>query len=108
MSHVFDCQTCGACCTNPLENRNENYIWYLEIKETPLLDRPRELKRWVMYDDDGVPHLRLLADGRCIVLRGKIGHRVHCMIYSQRPKGCRLLQPGDPRCVIARREQNIV
>jgi Fe-S-cluster containining protein len=112
MSSALDCTTCGACCTNPDENVAENYPWYLEVRDTPLLDERSRAhanlaKKHVVYDPDGVPHLRLDPSGRCTALVGKIGARVRCTIYELRPKGCRMLMPGDERCLQARKERGI-
>jgi len=107
MSRALDCTTCGACCRNPDENRAENYPWYLEVRDTPLLDKPELKKKLVVYDPSGVPHLRLDPSGRCVALVGKIGRRVRCTIYALRPKGCRMLMPGDERCLQARRERGL-
>lgn len=107
MSGRFDCTTCGACCCNPEENRREGYAWYVEVRDTKLLDKPDLAKKHVVYDPDGVPHLRLDPSGRCSALVGKLGKRATCSIYALRPKGCRLVEPGDARCLLARREQGI-
>jgi Fe-S-cluster containining protein len=104
---VLDCITCGACCRNPAENRAEGYVWYLEVKDTDLPNKPDLAKKHVVYDPDGKPHLRLDPSGRCTALLGKIGKQVRCTIYALRPKGCRMLMPGDARCLLARREQGI-
>lgn len=107
MPPTYDCISCGACCVNPDENRAEGYPWYLEVRETKLLSKPDLAKRFVVYDPNGVPHLRLDPSGRCAALVGKLGRRAVCTIYELRPKGCRLLQPGDPRCLQARKERAI-
>ncbi len=104
---AYDCTSCGACCRNPDENRAEGYVWYLEVRDTKLLQKKDLAKKLVVYDPDGVPHLRLDPSGRCVALAGKIGKRAHCTIYALRPKGCRLLMPGDPKCLVARRELGI-
>lgn len=107
MTERYDCTECGACCMNPDENKAEDYPWYLEAVDTKLLDKPDLKKKHVVYDPDGVPHLRLDPSGRCAALVGKIGKRVRCTIYELRPKGCRLLMPGDPKCIQARRERGL-
>ena len=107
MSAGYDCVSCGACCMNPDENKAEGYRWYVEVRDTKLLDKPDLRKRHVVYDDHGVPHLRLDPSGRCTALVGKIGRRATCSIYELRPKGCRMLEPGDARCLQARRERGI-
>lgn len=92
---------------NPDENKAEGYLWYLEVRDTKLLHKPDLVKRHVVYDPDGVPHLRLDPAGRCTALKGKIGDRVRCTIYELRPKGCRMLMPGDEKCLQARRERGL-
>ena len=107
MSERYDCTTCGACCANSDENRADGYPWYVEVRDTNLLDERELTRRHVIYDPDGVPHLRLDPSGRCTALVGKIGRRVRCTIYELRPKGCRILLPGDERCLQARRERGL-
>lgn len=104
----FDCQTCGACCCNPDENRAEGYPWYVAIPPgSRLVTRPDLRLRYVALDPDGEPHLRLGADGRCAALQGRLGQRVRCEVYHHRPPGCRAVQPGDPECRKARAERGI-
>lgn len=103
----LDCQSCGACCTNPDENRAEGFPYYVEI--TPrdgVLRKPDLVKRYVVRDPDGVPHMRL-DQQRCAALQGKLGQRVHCAIYADRPRGCRLVEAGSPRCLQYRAERGL-
>ena len=39
---------------------------------------------------------------RCVALNGKVGERVSCSIYSQRPTPCHSVQVGDEKCNRAR------
>jgi Fe-S-cluster containining protein len=104
----YDCTGCGACCQNPDDNVAEGYRWYLAIEPSaPLLRDEKLVRRLVVHDPDGAPHLRLEDNGRCLALRGKIGKRAVCSIYEVRPAGCRKLQPGDPRCLIARKQRGL-
>lgn len=105
----YDCTACGACCCNPLENRAEGFAYYVEIDDSDsrLLRRDELRKRYVVTDSQGVPHLRLDPSGRCAALRGKLGRSVRCDVYADRPRGCRLVEPGTPRCLQARREMGI-
>lgn len=104
-----DCLTCGACCCNSDENRAEGYPWYVEIDtpKSPLLLKADLRKRYVVFDEEGTPHVRLDPSGRCAALVGALGAAVKCQIYPHRPKGCRLVHPGDPGCLQARRERGI-
>ena len=108
MDHdALDCTTCGACCCNPDENRDEGYRWYVEIEDTDSSLLSPKHKRYVVHDDEGVPHLRLDPSGRCAALVGRLGERVRCKVYSHRPAGCRRVMPGDTECLKARRERGI-
>lgn len=103
-----DCQSCGACCTNPDENRLEGFRSYVEVRAgEPLLRRHELVKRYTVVDGDGVVHLRLDPSERCAALVGKLGRRVSCAIYAYRPRGCRLVEAGSPRCLAARAERGL-
>jgi Fe-S-cluster containining protein len=105
----FDCTRCGACCTNPEENRAEHFLDYVEVQpQDGLLEKPDLVRRFVVYNADGIPHLRLHHDGRCLALRGKLGQRVTCTIYGDRPTGCRKVEAGSERCLRYRRERGLV
>lgn len=104
MSGPLHCQTCGACCCNPPSNRDEGFKWYVEIDDdrSALLRRNDLRKRYVIRDEDGVPHLRLQPDGRCSALQGKLGKWVKCQVYQYRPRACRAVELGTIECEQAR------
>jgi uncharacterized protein len=103
---TYDCLTCGACCTNPAENRQEGFRDWVEIEPRDVILRRRAAQRLVVYNQAGVPHLRLDGD-RCAALRGKLGQRVFCAIYEIRPRACRRVEPGSDRCRQYRGEREI-
>ena len=106
---TYDCQACGACCANPEENRAERFRDYVEVqKGTPLAKAPALLKQYAVRNARGVWHLRLVGvEQRCAALTGKLGERVSCAIYAERPNGCRTVEAGDRRCRQYRRERGI-
>jgi Fe-S-cluster containining protein len=105
----LDCTRCGACCTNPDENKRENFVDYVEVRpRDAVLDEPDLVRRLVVYNREGVPHLRLDSAGRCLALRGRIGRRVRCTIYEHRPAACRKVEPGSERCLAHRREHHLM
>ncbi|MCB9664019.1 MAG: YkgJ family cysteine cluster protein [Alphaproteobacteria bacterium] len=107
---MLDCQTCGACCCNPAENRAEGYPWYVEIEDrgNRLVKDPGLRRRYVVDDPDGVPHMRLTTDDpRCVALEGTVGRKVRCGVYAHRPTPCRRLQAGSAACLEARLERGI-
>jgi Fe-S-cluster containining protein len=103
-----DCQRCGACCTNPDENRAEGFTFYVEVEPDSRLLRVDALrKRYVVFDGAGVPHLRLDPSGRCAALTGKLGRRVQCAIYADRAPGCRRVEPGTKECLTMRAQRGL-
>ena len=105
---TYDCRTCGACCVNLPENRAEGFVSWVEIAaEDHILVRADLVKKLVVRDAEGVPHLRLAGDGRCLALRGALGKAVSCAIYHERPSPCRRVQAGDSLCRRYRREHGL-
>lgn len=108
MAVNYDCQSCGACCSNLPSNRAEGFGFWVEIKpDDKILTRQDLLRKHVTHDPQGVPHLRLAPDGQCLALRGKIGGKVTCGIYHQRPSPCRRVQAGDGSCLRSRQEHGL-
>jgi Fe-S-cluster containining protein len=89
-------------------NRREGFTSWVEIADGDrILARSDLAKKHVVHDADGVPHLRLAPDGRCLALRGALGKHVSCSIYSDRPTPCRTVQPGDALCLRYRAEHGV-
>lgn len=113
MSHdpVFDCQSCGACCCNPLENRAAGYFEYVQVHERDALSEPEhsDLRaRLTFTNDKGEVHLLLTPhEQRCVALKGSLGRNVRCEIYDLRPTGCRRLEAGSERCRQYRLERGV-
>ena len=61
------------------------------VRLTVLMDRP--------------PYFRFVRnDGaRCGALEVSVPERYPCAIYPVRPEGCRIVEPGSPCCLEARR-----
>lgn len=102
-SEVHPCQTCGACCSafrvmfywRGADSKTENAV-------------PQNLAvnlggDWVCMKGTESKHRP-----RCVALKGQVGDRVQCEIYSQRPSPCRLFKASfelgyrEPRCDEAR------
>ncbi|QKC72269.1 MULTISPECIES: YkgJ family cysteine cluster protein [Mesorhizobium] len=88
---VFDCQSCGACCSYSAE-------WpRFSTEDDAQLDRIPE--QYVAADLSG-----MRCEGvRCSALSGEIGKSTACGIYELRPDVCRACMPGDAECLMARR-----
>jgi Fe-S-cluster containining protein len=87
---MYDCQSCGACCSH-------KWSW-------PLLKKDRS-------DATNIPPNMIRSDyplmktenARCVALTGQIGVSVSCSIYQNRPNACRSFVVGSDLCVEARR-----
>ncbi|MFN0252115.1 MAG: YkgJ family cysteine cluster protein [Kofleriaceae bacterium] len=105
---AFDCQSCGACCVNLPSNRAIGFDTWVEIASNDtILESADLVNKHVTYDAEGVPHLRLASDGRCLALCGTPGEAVACGIYDTRPTPCRTVQPGDDLCRRYRQEHGL-
>jgi len=105
---VYDCTTCGACCCNTDENREIGYVDYVEIDlDDRILKKPDLVRRLVVLDDDLVPHMRLSQYQRCAALSGRVGVKVGCTIYKDRPSICREFTAGSKMCKQVRKERGI-
>jgi Fe-S-cluster containining protein len=104
---VLDCTRCGACCVNPRQNEAEGFRTWVEVEEGEPLLRRKDLVRKLVVLEGGKAHLRLDSSGRCLALRGALGRKVGCDIYSLRPRGCRRVQAGAEDCLAYRREHGL-
>src|SRR5689334_23368484 len=92
-----DCVACGRCC-----HHGPSTVHLLESDELrlgePLLRRLTVLM-------DRPPFFRFLrnADGHCGALDLSEPDRYPCSIYEVRPDDCRIVEPGSPVCLEARR-----
>ena len=53
------------------------------------------------------PHMRLSHLHRCVALTGRLGVKVGCGIYRERPQMCRDFEAGSKDCKKHRRERGI-
>jgi Fe-S-cluster containining protein len=105
----FDCQSCGACCCNPDENRAERYLDYVEVpKRSALARKPELLRRFTVLNAKGERHMKLAGDQRCAALAGTLGRSVSCRIYELRPAGCRKVEAGSKMCLQYRQERGVI
>ncbi|MGX9120736.1 YkgJ family cysteine cluster protein [Mesorhizobium sp. BHbsci] len=92
---LFDCQSCGACCSYSSE-------WpRFSTEDDAQLDLiPRD---YVAVDESG-----MRCDGmRCSALAGEVGKSTACGIYEVRPDVCRACMPGGDDCLMARRSNGL-
>jgi Fe-S-cluster containining protein len=92
---------------NPTANVAEGFTSYVEISASDAILKRRDLvKKLVVLDQQGTPHLRLTSDGRCLALAGALMKNVRCTIYHHRPSPCRRVEPGSVLCLRYREDLN--
>lgn len=84
---TLDCQTCGACCLGRVLVGNDPI--------PAALERAREGR------------FLLPSNGRCAALAGKVGYKVRCTVYADRPRKCHMFQAATPECLTKRQEAGI-
>ncbi|ESZ17808.1 MULTISPECIES: YkgJ family cysteine cluster protein [Mesorhizobium] len=92
---LFDCQSCGACCSYSSE-------WpRFSTEDDAQLDRIPQ--KYVAADEAG-----MRCDGvRCSALSGEVGKSTICGIYEVRPDVCRACMPGGDDCLMARKAHGL-
>jgi uncharacterized protein len=97
-----DCVSCGRCC-----HHGPRTVHLLETDEARVLSRPdgAEMLRRLTVLEDLPPWFRFVrnAGERCAALDVAVPGRYPCAIYDVRPDDCRLVEPGSPACLEARK-----
>ena len=98
----LDCRRCGACCAPQIEDAFYVGVTDVDVARLTRAWRERHVAR-------GQILTRLDPGGRCVcvALRGAIGRRVSCAIYTRRPDECRRFEAGTPECLAARRQAGL-
>jgi Fe-S-cluster containining protein len=82
-------------------------VHLLDVDEIRVLDHPRgdEILRRLTVLDGRPPGWRFVANTgeRCAALDVREPGRYPCAIYDVRPDDCRLVEPGSPACLEARK-----
>ena len=97
-----DCVSCGRCC-----HHGPRTVHLLDVDEARVLTRTdgEALLRRLTVIDDRPPGWRFVDNtgDRCAALVVDEAGRYPCAIYDVRPDDCRLVEPGSPACLEARR-----
>jgi hypothetical protein len=97
-----DCVACGRCC-----HHGPSTVHLLDTDEARVLRRPdgAAILRRLTVVDDRPPGWRFVKNTgeRCAALDVSIEGRFPCAMYDARPDDCRIVEPGSPCCLEARR-----
>jgi len=104
---TYDCQQCGACCTNQEHVPAAGYVCLTK-------NESKQMKRLGLTvvqagrstflgtrNRDGASH------PICVALRGGVGEPCRCAIYESRPLNCRQFEVGSSSCLAARVEAGL-
>lgn len=85
------CQQCGACCAA----FRVSFYWAEapDLAES-LVEQLSPARACMRGTNQATPH--------CNALQGRVGRKVSCSVYAQRPSPCREVEPGDDKCRRAR------
>ena len=92
-----DCVACGRCC-----HHGPSTVHLLEDDEARLGE---ELLAQYTYVSPKPPYFRFVKnEGSCCGgLDTSVPGSYPCSIYARRPEDCRIVEPGSPACLEARR-----
>ena len=97
-----DCVSCGRCC-----HHGPRTVHLLDTDEARVLASANgaEILRRLTVVDDRPPGWRFVENTgeRCAALIVGEAGRYPCAMYEVRPDDCRLVEPGSPACLEARR-----
>src|SRR5271154_1605625 len=101
---AYDCQQCGACCTNQESIPAVGYVCLTR-------DESKQMKRLglTVVHADGSFYLGTrmragIAHAACVALEGQTTSSCRCAIYDHRPRNCRRFEVGSALCAAARLE----
>jgi Fe-S-cluster containining protein len=104
---VYDCQECGACCTNDGQDHAVGYVWLTNHESKQM----RRLGLTVVRADGGSFLGTRAQEGACnpgcVALRGRVGGPCRCAIYPSRPLNCRQFKVGGSLCKAARKQAGL-
>jgi uncharacterized protein len=104
---VYDCQRCGACCTNHREDSVGGYVCLTREESKQLRRLGLTVIRAGGHSFLGTRHRADVGNPACVALRGPVGGSCRCSIYSSRPGNCRQFQVGSSLCKAARQEAGL-
>ncbi len=98
-----DCVGCGRCCHHPAQT-----VHFLETDEARMGKRLLEIYTEEQPRPPGFRFMKNLparapGETRCAGLDISVEGQYPCAVYEVRPDDCRIVEPGSPACLEARR-----
>jgi Fe-S-cluster containining protein len=95
---VYDCQECGACCTNQGYDRSIGSVYLTKDESKQMRRLGLTVVRAVGTSFLGTRDREGASNPSCVALRGRVGGPCHCAIYRSRPGNCRQFEVGSSAC----------
>lgn len=92
-----DCVACGRCC-----HHGPRTVHLLEADEERMGKKRLEIYTELDAKPPGFRFVKNTGE-RCACLDVSVPGRYPCAIYEVRPEDCRIVEPGSPACLEARR-----
>ncbi|WP_394839673.1 YkgJ family cysteine cluster protein [Pendulispora rubella] len=100
-----DCVGCGRCCHHPAHT-----VHFLESDDVRMGKRLLEIYTEEYRSPPGFRFMKnvpanngIAGETRCAGLDVSVPEQYPCAVYEVRPEDCRIVEPGSPACLEARR-----
>jgi Fe-S-cluster containining protein len=104
---VYDCQQCGACCTNQEYDPAVGYVYLTRDESKQMRRLGLTVVRAGGSSFLGTRDREGASNPSCVALGGRVGGPCHCAIYRSRPLNCRQFEVGSSSCKAAREEAGL-
>ena len=104
---VYDCQHCGACCTNQEYDPAVGYACLTKGESKQMRRLGLTVVRAGASSFLGTRDREGASSPRRVALRGRVGGPCRCAIYGSRPINCRQFEVGSSSCKAAREEAGL-
>ncbi|HLJ93320.1 MAG TPA: YkgJ family cysteine cluster protein [Gemmataceae bacterium] len=104
---VYDCQQCGACCTNQGFDPAIGYVYLTKDESKQMSRLGLTVVRTGGSSFLGTHDREGASNPSCVALRGRVGGPCRCAIYRSRPANCRQFEVGSSSCKAAREEAGL-
>jgi Fe-S-cluster containining protein len=102
---VYDCQLCGACCSD--HEHAVGYVWLTQNESKQMRRLGLSVVRAGSTSYLGTRARPGACNPSCVALRGRVGGPCSCSIYPARPLNCRQFEVGGSFCRAAREQAGL-
>ena len=104
---AYDCQQCGACCTNQESVPAAGYVCLTRDESKQMKRLGLSVVRTGGRSYLGTRDRAGACHPVCVALHGQVSGSCRCAIYDRRPRNCRRFEVGSSLCEAARKEAGL-